>query len=142
MRVEEHCAFRARHAELCEHERITVGFEDLRGEAALREQSAQQVRITPNVRAVGGDVGNRQQLDKFAHDCLLMRGDELRNRLALLCRDRHRAEPYEQTDDEHRSFHGRIIGSRADRRTSRTLRTPRTPRTPRTLRTLRTLSYG
>ena len=73
MRVEEERAAGPGHTKLRKNKRIAAGFEDLRREAAPGEHGPQKVGVAFDVLAVGGDVGNRQQLDELADDGLLVR---------------------------------------------------------------------
>jgi hypothetical protein len=58
--------------------------------------------------AVGGDVGNRQQLDELADDSLPVRGDVLLDLRARLGRQSDRIQT-EEPGGETRAFHGNVI---------------------------------
>ena len=76
MCVKQQRALRAGHQKLGEHQGVSVGFEDLGGKPAPAQHIAEHAGISPDIGAVGRDVGDGEQLHQFAHDLLLVGGDE------------------------------------------------------------------
>src|SRR4029453_3739194 len=77
--IEEYRSRGAGDVERAINERIAARFEDLGGKSSSPEQTAQVLGVAPDVRAVGGDVGNRERLEQLTDDLFLMRVDVSRH---------------------------------------------------------------
>ena len=103
MTVEKQRPRRARHLQRAIDERVARRFEDLGGEPAAPEQRAQVLRIAPDVRAVRGNIGNREWLEQLADDLLLMRVAPTRSSRSCGTVDSGRCASNDVPDDKSRA---------------------------------------
>ena len=75
VRVEQQRPGRPGRLHLAPDQRVPRRLEDLRRQPALREHLAQAHGVLPDVLAIGGDVGDGQQIDELGDDGALVRGD-------------------------------------------------------------------
>jgi hypothetical protein len=78
--VEQHRPGGARHAQLAVDERVARRLQQLGLEAAAGQQTLEVLGVTADVRAIRGDVRNRERLDELTHDGRLVRLDPPRHR--------------------------------------------------------------